>query len=148
MEKKGASLFQTEDDSIKFSRNIVELEVLETRRRLRQIVRELIRLTTYSNTSTEEIKHALSLMLNEFGAQLPSQLLRSLSCADYLERQSIVLLLTLLNDPQTIAALRHISLDSRISRSIRLAAALALAGMGATAETKDHYLHTPQQAIR
>ena len=148
MEKKGASLFQTEANSLKFSRNIVELEVLETRRRLRQKVCELIRLATYSNASTEEIKHSLSLRRKEFGAQLSSQLLRSLSRADYPERQSIVLLLILLNDPQIIASLRHISLDSSISRSIRLSAALALAGMGATVEAKDNCLCTRQRAIR
>ena len=135
MEKKGARLFQKETNSLEFYRNIVELEVLESRRHLRQKVNELIRLATNSSASTEEIQRQLSLSLTEFGAQLSSQLLRSLNRDDLQERQSIVWLLILLNDAQTIAPLQHISLDKCIPRSIRLSASLALAGMGATAET-------------
>jgi hypothetical protein len=147
MEKKGARLFQKETKSLEFCRNIVELEVLENRRHLRQNLNELIRLTTNSSASTEEIQRQLSLELTRFGAQLSSQLLRSLNRDDPLERHSIVWLLIILNDAQTIAPLRHISLDKRIPRSIRLSASLALAGMGATAETNENCRRTRLYAI-
>ena len=147
MEKKGAKLFQKEANSFEFCRNIVELEVLESRRQLRQKVNELIRLATNSSASTEEIRQHLSLSLKEFGTQLSSQLLRSLTRYNPQERHSIVWLLILLNDAQTIALLRHISLDERIPRSIRFSASLALAGMGATAETNKNCRRTRLYAI-
>ena len=147
MKKKGARLFQKETNSLELSRNIVELEVLESRRQLRQKVNELIRLATNSSASTEEIQRQLSLDLTRFGTQLSSQLLRSLNRDDPQERHSIVWLLILLNDAQTIAPLRHISLDERVPRSIRLSASLALAGMGATAETNENCRHTRLYAI-
>lgn len=136
MEKKGARLFLNQDYSLENCGNIVELEVLESRRLLRQKGNELIRLTTESHVSIEEIQRNLSQSLKEFGTQLTSQLLRSLMRNEPQERQSIVLLLILLNDAQTIAALRHISVNESISRPIRLSASLALAGMGETEETK------------
>jgi len=147
MGKKGIRLFQKETNSLELSRNIVELEVLESRRHLRQKVNELIRLATNSGASTEEIQRHLSLILKGFGALLSSQLLRSLNRDDPQERQSIVWLLILLNDSQTIAPLQHISFDKRIPRSIRLSASLALAGMGATAETNENYRRNPLYAI-
>jgi len=147
MGKKGTRLFQKETNSFESSRNIVELEVLESRRHLRQKVNELIRLGTNPSASTEEIQRHLSLSLTRFGSQLSSQLLRSLNRDDPQERQSIVWLLILLNDTQTIAPLRHILLDKRLPRSIRLSASLALAGMGATAETNENYRRNPLYAI-
>jgi hypothetical protein len=147
MGKKGTRLFQKETNSLEFCRNIVELEVLETRRHLRHNLNELIRLATNSSASTEEIQRQLSLDLTRFGTQLSSQLLRSLNRDDPQERHSIVWLLILLNDAQTIAPLRHISLDERVPRSIRLSASLALAGMGATAETHENCRHTRLYAI-
>ncbi len=147
MGKKGIRLLQKETNSLELSRNIVELEVLESRRHLRQKVNELIRLATNSGASTEEIQWHLSLILKGFGALLSLQLLRSLNRDDPQERQSIVWLLILLNDSQTIAPLQHISFDKRIPRSIRLSASLALAGMGATAETNENYRRNPLYAI-
>ena len=147
MEKKGARLFQKESHSLEFCRNIVELEVLESRRHLRQKVNELIRLASNSGASTEEIQRQLSLSLMRFGTQLSTQLLHSLNRDDPQERHSIVWLLIILNDAQTIAPLRHISLDKRIPRSIRLSASLALAGMGATAETNENCRRTRLYAI-
>src|SRR5437667_5498261 len=90
MGKKGARLFPKENNSLEFYRYIVELEVLESRRHLHQKVNDLIQLATNSNTSTEEIQRHLSLSRKEFGAQLSSQILRSLNCDDPQERQSIV----------------------------------------------------------
>ena len=73
MGKKGARLFQKETHSLEFCRNIVELEVLESRRHLRQKVNELIRLATNSSASTEEVQRQLSLSLTGYGAQLSSR---------------------------------------------------------------------------
>ena len=147
MEKKGARLFQKEANSHDFFGNIVELEVLESRRYLRQKVNELIQLATNTGASTEEIQRYLSCIRAEFGEQLSSQLLRSLNHDDPQERQSIVWLLTLLNDAQTIEQLRHISLDEHFPRSIRLSASLALAGMDATTETAENYQRNRLYAI-
>jgi hypothetical protein len=139
MGKNSPSLFLKKTNSLELCRNIVELEVFESRRHLRQKVHELIRLATNTTASTEEIQRNVALRRTEFGEQLSLQLLRSLIRADPQERHAIVLLLILLNDTQTIAALRHISNDEDFSRSTRLSAALALAGMGETEETKNNY---------
>jgi hypothetical protein len=147
MGKKSARLVQKETSSLEYYGNIVELDVLESRRQLHQKVHELIRLTTNSCASTEEIKQHLSLSLTEFGAQLSAQLLRSLHRDDLQERQSIVWLLILLNDAQTIAPLRRISQNKCIPQSIRLSASLALSGMGATVEASANCRCTHQYAI-
>ena len=147
MGKKSARLFPNKATSHETCRNIVELEVLESRRQLRQKVNELIQLTTNYSASVTEIQRYLYLMLTEFGTQLSTHLLRSLNRKDPQERQSIVLLLILLNDAQTIADLRHMSLDESIPRTIRLSASLALAGMGATEETKSYRQRTHLHSI-
>lgn len=142
MGKKGARLFLPEH-----SRNIVELEVLESRRQLRLNVNELIRLANNSTITTGEMQQQLFLGVTRCGTQLAAQLVRSLHREDPQERQSIVWLLTLLNDKATIIPLRHISHDKHIPRSIRLSASLALAGMGVTAETIDNHRRTRLYAI-
>ena len=125
----------------------MELEVLESRRLLRQKVIELIQLAMNFSISTDEIQQQLDLNLSEFGMQFTPQLLRSLNRDDPLVRQSIIRLLTLLNDTKTIESLQHMSLDKRLSRSVRLSASLALAGMEATEETQEIRLHTHLYAI-
>ena len=125
----------------------MELEILESRRLLRQKVIELIQVAMNFSISTDEIQQQLHLNLSKFGMQFTSQLLRSLNRDDPLVRQSIVRLLTLLNDTQTIESLQHMSLDKRLSRSIRLSASLALAGIEATEETHEICLHTHLYAI-
>ena len=137
MGKKGARLFLPEH-----SRNIVELKVFESRRQLRLNVNELIRLANNPTITTNEMRHQLFLGAEKCGSQLAVQLVRSLHREDPQERQSIVWLLTLLNDEETIIPLRRISHDKHIPRSIRLSASLALAGMGATAEMIDNHRHT------
>ena len=117
----------------------MELEVLESRRQLRQKVNELIRLANNSTIPTDEMQRKLTLGVARFGTQLSSQLLRSLHREDPQERQSIVWLLILLNDKVTVAPLQHISQDKRIPRSIRLSALLALAGIGATLESIENH---------
>ena len=69
--------------------------------------------------------------------------MHSLQRSDRHERQSIVWLLTLLNEAASIAPLRRISGNKRLSRAVRLSASLALAGMGATPELLDEH-HQPR----
>jgi hypothetical protein len=85
--------------------------------------------------------------VTKFGPQLAMQLVRSLYRDDPLERQSVVWLLTLLNDTETITPLRHISDNKRLPRLIRLSASLALAGMGITAEKIDDHRRARLYAI-
>jgi hypothetical protein len=147
MEKKGARLFQRVANTLDHGRNIVELEVLESRRNLRKEVNELIQLANNSSTSTDEMQQRLFLSSTRLGTFLPVQLLRSLHRNDPQERESIIWLLILLNDTETIEPLHHISQDKRNPRSIRLSASMALAGMGATAETKETHQHKRLYAI-
>ena len=136
MEKWDAGLFQQEADTRQQNRNIVELEVLESRRQLRLTVNQLIQLASNSAYTTSEIQQYLRLSVAAFGDQLAIQLVRSLDRDDPQERQSIVWLLTLLNDTETVPRLQHMSHNKQLPRSIRLSAALTLAGMGETAEIK------------
>ena len=129
MEKKGARLFQLETETFEKSWNVLEHEVLESRRQLRQKVNELIRLVDGSTLTTGEMQQHLLSGVAKFGSQLAMQLVRSLHRDDPLERQSVVWLLTLLNDAETITLLRHMSDNKRLPRPIRLSASLALAGM-------------------
>ncbi len=147
MGEKGTRLFPKEIHTRKLNRNIVELEVLESRRLLRQKIFELTQLATNFSISTDEIQQQLNLDLSEFGSQLTSQLLRALSRDDPIVRQSIVRLLILLNDVNIIEPLRNMSLDKRLSRPVRLSATLALAGMEATEETHDIDQRTRLYAI-
>jgi hypothetical protein len=139
MEKWDTMLFQQEADSYQPYRNIVGFEVLEARRQLRLKVNELIQLASNSTLASSEIQQHLLLSAATFGDQLAPQLVRSLHRDNLQERQSIVWLLTLLNDPETVTPLQHMSHNKRLPRSIRLSAALVLAGMGATAESREEY---------
>ena len=78
MEKWDARLFQQEADPHQRYRNIVEFEVLESRRQLRLKVNELIELANNSALTTSEIQQRLLLSAATFGGQLAPQLVRSL----------------------------------------------------------------------
>ena len=132
MEKKGARLFQPAVDTLEHDWNIVELE---SRRQLRQKVNELIGLSNDLTLTTSEMRQQLLLGVAMFGKQLAMQLVRSLQSDDVQKRQNIVWLLTVLDNEETIPLLQRMSLNERLPRSVRLSASLALAGMGATAET-------------
>jgi hypothetical protein len=147
MGKKGARLFQRETDTLEHSWNMVQLEVLESRRQLRQQVNELIRLGNNPSITTSEMKQLLHLAVAKFGTQLATQPVRSLHRDDPQERQAMIWLLTLFNDNETITPLLHMSRDKHIPRSIRLSASLALAGMGVTAETIDNHRRIRLYAI-
>jgi len=143
MEKWDARLLLPDTNTDERSRNIVELE---SRRNLHRKVNELIQLT-HSTLTTSEIRQQLHLCTTVFGSRFAVQLVRSLHRRDQTERQAIIWLLTVLNDQETIPLLQHISLNKQLPRSIRLSAALALAGMGATRETTDSYRRIPLYAI-
>ncbi len=138
MEKCDSRLFQQEAEANAHQHhwNVVELEVLESRRQIRLKVNELIQLAANSTLTTGEIRQQLLLGAATFGNHFAAQLVRSLQRDDLHERQSIVWLLTLLNDAETVTPLQHMSHNTRLPRPIRLSAALALAGMGATAESR------------
>jgi HEAT repeat protein len=134
MGKRDARQFQHAADINKQRWNIVELE---SRRQLRRKVNELIELVDDPTITSSDMREQLLLGVATFGEQFAMQLVRSLHRDDQHERQSIIWLLTLLDDQTTIPLLKQMSRDERQSRSIRLSAALALAGMGATAEMID-----------
>ena len=134
MGKRDARQFLCAADINKQHWNIVELE---SRRQLRRKVNELIELVDDPTITSSDMREQLLLGVATFGEQFAMQLVRSLHRDDQHERQSIVWLLTLLDNQTTIPLLEQMSHDERQSRSIRLSAALALAGMGATAEMMD-----------
>lgn len=134
MEKKGARLFQAGEETLDYGWNIVELE---TRRQLRLKVNELLRLVNDPTLTTSEMRQHLLYHKAIFGKQLATQLVHSLHRSDPHERQSIVWLLTLLNEAASITPLRRMSGNRRLPRTVRLSASLALAGMGATPELLD-----------
>ncbi len=134
MGKRDARQFQYAADINKQGWNIVELE---SRRQLRRKVNELIELVDDPTITSSDMREQLLLGVATFGEQFAMRLVRSLHRDDQHERQSIIWLLTLLDDQTTIPLLEQMSRDERQSRSIRLSAALALAGMGATAEMMD-----------
>lgn len=131
MEKKGARLFQADEETFDYGWNTVELE---TRRQLRLKVNELLRLVNDPTLTTSEMQQHLLYYKAVFGKQLATQLVHSLHRSDPNERQSIVWLLTLLNEAASITPLRRMSGNKRLPRAVRLSASLALAGMGATPE--------------
>ena len=134
MEKKGARLFQASEETRDYDWNIVELE---TRRQLRLKVNELLRLVNDPTLTTSEMQQHLLYNKARFGKQLATQLVHSLQRSDPGERQSIIWLLTLLNEATSITPLRRMSGNKQLSRPVRLSASLALAGMGATLEMLD-----------
>src|SRR5690348_14640696 len=75
MEKKGARLFQAEEETLDYGWNIVELE---TRRHLRLTVNELLRLGNDPTLTTSEMREHLLYHKAIFGKQLATQLVHSL----------------------------------------------------------------------
>ncbi len=134
MEKKGARLFQADEETRDYGWNIVELE---TRRQLRLKVNELLRLVNDPTLTTSEMQQHLLYHKARFGKQLATQLVHSLPRSDQNERQSIVWLLTLLNEAASVTPLQRMSGNRQLPRPVRLSASLALAGMGATPELQD-----------
>lgn len=133
MEKGSARLFQqATPNAFEQSWNIVELE---TRKHVRLKVDALLCLANKRTVTTGEIRQRLLQGVADFGHVFSTQLVRALDRDNYEERQSIVWLLTVLNEKKTIPPLQQMSTNPHLPHAIRLSAALALAGMGVTAET-------------
>ncbi len=130
MEKRDARLFRADVTTNPTADHGWNIVALESRRQLRCKVQELIRRASGSNMTTDEIRQHLLLYMETYGKIFALHLVRSLQCDDAQERQSIVWLLTVLNDPETIEPLEQMAQNESLSRAIRLAASLALTGMG------------------
>ena len=133
MERRDARLFQ-QSATISEGWNIVELE---SHRQFRQTVNELIKNTSITGITTDDLRQQLEECKALYGTRFSIQLVRALQRENAQERQAVVSLLTLLNDSNTLPQLQHISQSKHYSRSIRLSASLALAGMGATREVTE-----------
>jgi hypothetical protein len=131
MEKGDARLFLHEANADPVSGNIVELE---SHRYLHDKVNELICIAVSSNISTHDMRLLLHANSNSFGSRFAAQLVRALQREDEDERDAVVWLLIVLDDPQTIPQLQHLALNQTLARATRLSASLALAGIGATRE--------------
>jgi len=147
MEEKGAVLFQPIADGNpgEDNWNIVELE---SRRQLRRAVNTLIALSNRPLVTTSEIQQHLHRYSATFGSAFARQLIRSLRSDDQQIRQSAVWLLTLVDDEVAIPLLRQMAQNRQLTRSVRLAAALALAGMGAAVEVRAEQRRERLYAIR
>lgn len=130
MEKRDARLFRADVTTNPTADHGWNIVTLESRRQLRCKVQELIRRAAGSNMTTDEIRQHLLLYMETYGKIFALHLVRSLQCDDAQERQSIVWLLTVLNDPETIEPLEQMAQNESLLRAIRLAASLALTGMG------------------
>jgi hypothetical protein len=132
MERGSARLFQhATPPAGERGWNIVELE---TCKQVRQNIHDLLRLASDTTVPTSQVRQRLLQSLATFGPLFTTQLVRSLHRDDYAERQAVVWLLTVLNQQETVPLLQRMASDSRLSRTLRLSASLALAGMGVTAE--------------
>jgi hypothetical protein len=136
MEKGGTRLFHAEEKQNDHNWNIVELE---SHRELRRTINDLIQRCNSNTVNTSELLQQLHTYAASFGSRFSLHLARSVQRDNQLDRQSIVWLLTLLNNKETIPILQHIARQQRLPRAIRLSASLALAGMSATQETKDKH---------
>ena len=133
MEKGGTRLFRFESTvkTLDTHWNIVELE---SHRLLREKINELISLSNNSTITTSEMTRHVHAAANRFGQRFTIHLIRSLQHEDPLDRESITWLLILLDDQEAIPHLQSMARNEQFSRSLRLSAALTLAGMGATEE--------------
>ena len=133
MEKGRARQFQqATPTTLEQSWNVVELT---TRKQIRQKLHELLCQCNDSSVTTSEMRQELLQGVATFGNQFATQLVRSLHRDDDAERQSIIWLLTVLDSSETIPPLQYMAANKGFPRRTRLAASLALAGMGVTAET-------------
>ncbi len=143
MERRDARPFQ-QDATIHEGWNIVELE---SHRQFRQTVNELIKNTNTAGITTSDLLQQLEYYRTLYDTRFMTQLVRALYRENAQERQAVVSLLTLLNDPNTIPQLQYMSHSKQYPRAIRLSASLALAGMGATREMTDDFRRVRLYAI-
>src|SRR6266700_2861864 len=133
MEKGGTRLFQFKSTVNTFDThwNIVELE---SHRLLREKINELISLSDNATITTSEMTRYVHDAAARFSPRFTSHLIRSLQHEDSAQRESITWLLILLDDREAIPHLQAMAHNEQFTRSLRLSAALTLAGMGATEE--------------
>ena len=126
---------QTHIDS-SLSQHILELE---SQRELRRQTNKIVQYCHSTTVTTSELRQHLQACMAAFGSRFSLHLARSLQepRSNLADRQAIVCLLTLLNDKATLPLLQQIARQQRFSRTIRLSASLALAGMGATLPSED-----------
>lgn len=105
---------------------------LESRINLRSKIHEFIDLTNTSTLSTSELRQQLMACHAHYGPPFATQLVHALQNHDEAEREAVTWLLVQLDDPATIPQLFKLMQQPQQARTIRLAAALTLAGMGAT----------------
>jgi hypothetical protein len=111
--------------------NVVELA---SHKLLREKINELISLSHNSTTTTSAMTRHVHDAAARFGRRFTSHLIHSLQRADSTHRESITWLLILLDDRDAIPQLQTMARNEQLARSLRLSAALTLAGMGATEE--------------
>jgi len=131
MEKGRARRFQPATTAFEQSWNVVELT---TRKQIRQKIHLLLLQCSDTGVTTSDMRRELLQGVVTFGKDFATQLVRSLYRDDDAERQSIIWLLTVLNACETIPPLQQMEANKSLPRKIRLAASLALAGMGVTAK--------------
>src|ERR1051326_7049682 len=133
MEKGDTRLFRFESTvhALDTHRNIVELA---SHRLLREKINEFISLSENATITTSEMTRYVQEAAARFGPRFTIHLIRSLQQAEPAQRESITWLLILLDDPEAIPHLQSMARNEQLSRSLRLSAALTLAGMGATEE--------------
>lgn len=131
MEKWDARPLQSEAPAEEYGWNVLKLE---SRKNLHRKIHEFIDLTTNSALSTSDIHHRLQLCRHQYGKPFAALLVDYLKRTDVVEREALVWLLTQLHDQDTIPLLQKLSQHKQQPRSVRLSAALALAGMGQTPE--------------
>jgi hypothetical protein len=133
MEKGGTRLFRFEStvNTLDTHWNIVELE---SHRLLREKINELISLSDNATITTSEMTRYVRDAAARFGPRFTIHLIRSLQHEDPAQRESITWLLILLDDREAIPHLQSMARNEQFTRSLRLSAALTLAGMGATEE--------------
>lgn len=147
MEKRDAGLSQHLAGTSNASAQKQNIVAFESRRQLRDTIAELIDLTNNSTLTTSDLQQRLNQHKATFGKHLMTHLIRALLRPDQDERDAIVWLLIQCHDKETIAPLQQMTQNEHLSRPVRLSAALALAGMGATQEMQDIPRHVRLYAI-
>src|SRR5579862_9043286 len=106
MGKGDALVFQHTVTSDQQDWNIVELE---SHKQLHCYIHELIQLCTYTTATSDELQQRLRYGRSHFGSRFIQRLVSALQRKDHDERQSVVWLLTLLNDAEALPLLHALS---------------------------------------
>jgi hypothetical protein len=131
MEKWDARPLQSDCPTAEDGWNVFKLE---SRKNLHSKIHEFIDLTIHSTLSSSEIHQRLQQCQQHYGQPFTNLLVHYLKRTNSVEREALVWLLTQLQDQDTIPLLQKLSQQKQQPRSVRLSAALALAGMGETSE--------------